>query len=146
MYCRNCGELLNGDICDKCGYNSNVKNPFKNVIADKKTKEDIGDGVLAYLVNAKEITKEDFKNLKIEFGYLFLDDDNEVNTLLKVIVPKKLFKHEKVFYIAIQKKRLMLLGDNFTEQLFRKTSQDMLVMHKVDLNNKNNNDYFMELS
>ena len=53
-----------------------MSSPFKNIITDKQAKENIGDNVLAYLVNIKEITTDDFKNLIIEFGYLFLDNNN----------------------------------------------------------------------
>ncbi len=144
--CRNCGSVLNGDVCDKCGYNSNISIPFKNIITDKQAKEDIGDNVITYLINSKKITTNDFKNLIIEFGYLFLDNDNNYSSLLKVIVPGKLFKSERVFYVAIQKKSIMLLENGFDDNQFKKISQDMLVMHKVDLNSIDSKDYSMQLS
>ncbi len=40
----------------------------------------------------------------------------------------------------------MLLENNFDENKFKKISQDMLTMHKVDLNSINPKDYSMELS
>ena len=145
-FCKNCGAKLNGNICDNCGYDHNLSNPFKNIITDKKSKEDVGDNVLAYLVNIQKIDQNDFKDIIIEFGYLFLDNNNVYSSLLKVTIPKKIFKPEKIFYIAIQHKKIMLLENNFNEDLFKKTSHDMLVMHKVDLNTVNQNDYFMQLS
>ena len=113
--CRNCGSILNGDVCGKCGYNSNLSNPFKNIITDKQAKENIGDNVLAYLININKITTNDFKNIIIEFGYLFLN--NAYSSLLKVVVPKKLLSSQKVFYIAIQQERIMLLENNFDENM-----------------------------
>ena len=144
--CRNCGSVLNGDVCDKCGYNNNLSNPFQNVITNQQAKENIGDNVLAYLINIKKITTNDFKNLVIEFGYLFLTHDNTYSSLLKVILPKKLLRPQKIFYIGIQQGKIMLLDNNFNENMFKKVSQDMLAMHKVDLNSINPKDYSMELS
>ena len=144
--CRNCGSELHSDICDKCGYNHNLTNTFKNIITNKKAKEDVGDNTLAYLVNTKLITKNDFKGLIIEFGYLFLDNNNSYCSLLKVIIPKKLLKSERTFYIAIQNKQIILLDNNFNDTLFKKTSTDMLTMHKVDQNKINKNDYLMQLN
>ena len=144
--CRNCGSILNGDVCDKCGYSAKKSTPFKNVITDQQAKEKIGDNVLAYLININKITKNDFKNLIIEFGYLFLDNNNTYSSLLKVIVPKKVLSPQKIFYIGIQQEKIMLLKNNFDENMFKKISQDMLVMHKVDLNSMNPKVYSMELS
>ena len=146
LVCKNCGSILNGSVCDKCGYNSNLSNPFKNIITNQQAKENVGDTVLAYLINLKKITTKDFKNLIIEFGYLFLDNNDAYSSLLKVIVPKKVLSPQKIFYIAIQKEKIMLLENNFNENVFKKVSQDMLVMHKVDLKGINTKDYVMELS
>ena len=146
LVCKNCGSKLNGVVCEICGYNSNLSNVFKNIITDKKAKEDIGDHVLAYLLNQKKIYEQEFKNIIIEFGYLFLDDNNVYSSLLKVVLPQNTFGSSKIFYIGIQNERIMLLENGFNEDMFKKTSQDMLVMHKVDVNNINKDDYYMQLS
>ena len=40
---------------------------------------------------------------------------------------------------------MMLLTENFDEDKFRNISNDMLNMHKVDLNTINKKDYIMQL-
>ena len=144
--CRNCGSKLNGSVCENCGYSVNIDNPFKNIITDKTAKVDVGDHVLAYLVNQNILDKQELMNIAVEFGYLLLDDDNHYSSLLKVIVPQNQFGPTKIFYIGIQKERILLLDNNFNEEMFKKVSNDMLVMHKVDINNKNEDDYIMHLS
>lgn len=145
--CRNCGKELIDGRCNNCGYTTNISNPFDNVITNRQLKEQVGDSALALLANNKLISLEqDSKHLVIEFGYLLLPKDiDKPAALLKVITPKKLFKASKVFYIALQKGEMMILGDNFNEEMFRKVSTDMLTMHNVDLNTINKNEYIMEL-
>ena len=65
--------------------NNEVENPFKNIINDKKQKEEIGDTIIAFLENQKLIDmKKELKHLLIEFGYLLKDNNNEIVTLVKV--------------------------------------------------------------
>ncbi|MDE5630292.1 MAG: hypothetical protein K2I70_01705, partial [Bacilli bacterium] len=64
---------------------------------------------------------------------------------LKVITPSKILKKSKTFYLSIQEGNMMLLDNHFDEAMFQKVSSDMLVMHKVDVNNLNKKDYIMEL-
>ena len=40
--------------------NNEVENPFKNIINDKKQKEEIGDTIIAFLENQKLIDKIDW--------------------------------------------------------------------------------------
>lgn len=123
-----------------------VEKPFKNIIDDRKRKEEVGDIILAYLTNQNLINmKKDFNHLTIEFGYLFQDNDNNIVTLVKVETPSRLFKKNKTFFVAYQENKLMLLTNGFDYVLFKKTSEDMLKMHNVDLNSLNKKDYFMEL-
>lgn len=144
--CRNCdNELIEGK-CNNCGYAIN-SNPFENVINNRKLKEQIGDNVLSLLVNNKLITLEqDAKNLIVQFGYLLLPKDTDKPAaLLKVVTAKKLLKPSKVFYVAIQKGEMMILGDNFNEETFRKVSADMLTMNGIDTSAINKKQYIMEL-
>ena len=123
-----------------------VEKPFKNIIDDRKRKEEVGDIILAYLTNQNLINmKKDFNHLTIEFGYLFQDNDNNIVTLVKVETPSRLFKKNKTFFVAYQENKLMLLTNGFDYVLFKKTSEDMLKMHNVDINSLNKKDYFMEL-
>ena len=110
-----------------------VEKPFKNIIDDRKRKEEVGDIILAYLTNQNLI------------GYLFQDNDNNIVTLVKVETPSRLFKKNKTFFVAYQENKLMLLTNGFDYVLFKKTSEDMLKMHNVDINSLNKKDYFMEL-
>lgn len=120
-----------------------IDEPFKNIIDDKKVKVKIGDTILSYLINQNLIDIEnDLNHLVVEFGYLFQDNDNNIVTLIKVETANKL----KTFFVACQENKLILLTDEFNEALFRKTANDMLKMHKVDMTNLNRKDYFMELS
>ncbi len=127
--------------------NNEVENPFKNIINDKKQKEEIGDTIIAFLENQKLIDmKKELKHLLIEFGYLLKDNNNEIVTLVKVKTPSKLLKKEKIFFLAMQQGELILLDNNkFNELVFRKVSDDMLKMHNVNMDSLNPKDYFMEL-
>lgn len=145
--CRNCGAKVKGKKCPKCGYDIEIDKPFQNVITNKTYKENVADTALSILIDKKLISKDkDLKNLKVEFGYLLLPDNTEdLCALLKIITPKRMLAKSKIFYVAIQQGNMMLLDDRFDEAMFRKVSEDMLVMHKVDLNTVNSKDYTMEL-
>ena len=127
--------------------NVNIENTFNNVISDKALKENLADTALSLLASHKFISLEkDLKHLVVEFGYLLMPKDrDEVSTLMKVTTPKKLFQAPKVFYLGSQSGKLMLLNENFGEDMFRKVSQDMLTRHKVDMTTINRNEYIMEL-
>lgn len=125
----------------------NSKKPYENGIKNKQYKEKLADTAIALLVNKKLISMEkDLKNLIVEFGYLLLPDNHdEVSSLLKITTPKRLLQNQKVFYMGVQKGKMMLLTENFDENTFRKISNDMLNMHKVDLNTMDRKDYIMQL-
>lgn len=119
---------------------------FENAITNKQLKESLGDAAIALLVNQNLITLEkDLKHLVIEFGYLFINHQNQPSAMLKMTIPKKLFKPERIYYFGTQDGKLLLLDNNFNEETFRKIQNDMFVMHKVDVININRNDYKMEL-
>ena len=126
---------------------NNINNTFDNIISNKAIKEQLADTALALLASHKFISMEkDLKHLVVEFGYLLMPKDcDEVSTLIKITTPKKLFQSQKVFYLGSQAGKLMLLNENFGEDMFRKVSQDMLMRHKVDMNSINRNEYIMEL-
>ena len=122
-------------------------NIFDNIINNKAIKEQLADTALALLASHKFISMEkDLKHLVVEFGYLLMPKDrDEVSTLIKITTPKKLFQSQKVFYLVSQGDKLLLLNESFSEDMFRKVSQDMLMRHKVDINTINRNEYIMEL-
>ena len=119
---------------------------FENVIDDKKIKEDFGDLAISVLVNGKLIDiNKDLKHLVVEFGYLFKISENNFTTMFKMTIPKKLFSKERVFYFGTQNGNLMLLNSSFNEEMFRKIQHDMFIMHHVDIEKENRNQYIMEL-
>lgn len=145
--CRNCGAKVKSKKCSECGYDIEIDKPFKNVINNKEYKENVADMALNLLIDKNLISKaKDLKHLRVEFGYLLLPETKEnICALLKVITPKKLLSKSKVFYLAIQEGKMMILGNDFNESMFRKVSSDMLAMHKVDLDKINPKDFIMEL-
>lgn len=145
--CKNCSNELIEGKCNNCGYIGNISNAFENVINNRHLKEQLGDSALSLLSNNKLISLEkDTKHLIVEFGYLLLPKDSDKpSSLLKIVTPKKLFKQSKVFYIAIQKGEMMILDNNFNNEMFKKVSLDMLTMHGVDISAINKNEYVMEL-
>lgn len=147
IVCRNCRTQFIGDQCPQCGYNMNINNPMVNIITYKNAKEQLAEAALAILASNNLISMEkDLKHLVVEFGYLLSSEDgNKISTLLKVIIPKRMFKEQKTFYLGTQDGKLIILNENFNETMFRKVSNDMLTMHRVDLSNINSSDYIMEL-
>ena len=145
--CGYCNTEFSGETCPNCGYNISARRPYKNVITDKKYKEQIADTAIAILVNNNLISmKKDLKHLIVKFGYLLLNEKtNELHTLIKVMPPKKMFQKQKVFYLGSQEGKLLLLNEMFTEELYIKTKTRMLTLHQVDLNTINERDYGMEL-
>jgi len=127
--------------------NVNTENKYDNLISDKGLKEKLADTALALLANHKFISLEkDLKHLVVEFGYLFMPKERDhVSTLMKITTQKKLFQPSKVFYLGTQDGKLLLLNENFGEDMFRKVSQDMLIRHKVDMTTINRSEYIMEL-
>ena len=119
--CGNCNTEFSGETCPNCGYNISARRPYKNVITDKKYKEQIADTAIAILVNNNLISmKKDLKHLIVKFGYLLLNEKtNELHTLIKVMPPKKMF--QKLFlimnicviclsnYISVFKKQMEIL-------------------------------------
>lgn len=145
--CRNCGNEIEGNKCPNCGYTMVFDKPFKNVISNKEYKELIGDNALSLLMNNNLISKSELNHLRIEFGYLLYDEDRDILTsLIKVIIPKKMFHNQKIFYLGMSDSKLMLLdNDKFNDQMFYKVSTDMLTMHGVNMALEDKSKYIMEL-
>jgi len=135
------------DIFYLLGINKDLIKEDDNLISDKGLKEKLADTALALLANHKFISLEkDLKHLVVEFGYLFMPKERDhVSTLMKITTQKKLFQPSKVFYLGTQDGKLLLLNENFGEDMFRKVSQDMLIRHKVDMTTINRSEYIMEL-
>ncbi|MFT6924096.1 MAG: hypothetical protein ACJA1C_003117 [Crocinitomicaceae bacterium] len=64
----------------------------------------------------------EFENTKVEFGYIYLRD-NEYESLFKVMTDKK------TAYFALQQGELMRLQDTFNDELFQGTIDGMTSLH-----------------
>ncbi len=98
-------------------------------------KEHFGNLAVSLLVDRNFILSPyRLKHLVIEFGYLLITDDSDkACTRFKVILPKKLFKTQKIYYFGTQDDKLILLNGQFTEEIFRSIQNDMFAMHKIDV-------------
>ena len=145
--CRNCGQPIDGNECPNCGYEMLASKPFKNVISNKEYKEYMANSAIALLMNNKLLSQNELKHLKVIFAYLLYDEDNDVlNTLMKIIPPKKMFQPQKSFYCGTQGTKLLLLDEEkFNDELFKKTAYTMLTMHGVNMALEDDSKYVMEL-
>jgi hypothetical protein len=64
----------------------------------------------------------EFENTKVEFGYIYLRD-NEYESLFKVMTDKKTRN------FAVQQGKLMCLQDAFNDELFQGTIDGMTSLH-----------------
>ncbi len=92
----------------------------KNEINNRELKEALASAALKLLTQGKDY--EELAGLQCQFGYLFQIEDHGLEALFKVTTDKG------VIYFAAQKTSLMRL--NFTEELFRGTTETFLEMHK----------------
>ena len=119
---------------------------LENAIMDRELKEYFGDMAIALLTNHNLISQhDDLKNLVIEFGYLFLDSQNEPYAMFKIMLSKNTMQSQRTFYFGTQDGKLLLLNQQFTEDIFRSVQEDMFMMHGIDIENENFNHYVMEL-
>jgi len=65
----------------------------------------------------------DLANTKVEFGYLFMIGDHDIEALLKVITDKT------TIYFAVHKSSVMMLSPDFNEQNFDFTTETFLDIH-----------------
>lgn len=92
-----------------------------NQINNKELKEELLDNALACLVNAHEITTEDFKRIQAKFGYLLMLENHGIEALFKII------KDDKIYYFAFQQNTLKFI--DISEQQFESVTQYMLKNH-----------------
>ncbi len=93
----------------------------RNAIDDRELKIKLADAALGLLVQGEDFGE--LANTKCEFGYLFDIEGHGIEALFKLETDKV------TAYFAAQGDRLMRL--NFTEELFRSTTEGFLEMHKA---------------
>ncbi len=93
----------------------------RNAIDDRELKIKLADAALGLLVQGEDFGE--LANTKCEFGYLFDIEGHGIEALFKLTTDKT------TAYFAAQGDRLMRL--NFTEELFRSTTEGFLEMHKA---------------
>ncbi|MCI8653999.1 MAG: hypothetical protein HFF11_09955 [Angelakisella sp.] len=97
------------------------KNPNeRNLIGDRQVTANLANTALGMLAQGEDY--EDLAGTKCEFGYLFEIEDHGLEALFKIITDKT------TAYFAAQKTSLMRL--NFTEELFRSTTETFLELHQ----------------
>ena len=82
-----------------------------------EAKEFLANTALTQLEKGEDIYE--FANTKVEFGYIYLRND-DFEGLFRVITDKK------TVYFAAQQGQLMRLNDTFNEELFQGTIQQMV--------------------
>lgn len=98
-----------------------------NEIGNKKLKIQLADEALKLLVCGKDYN--DFAYTKCEFGYLFDIRNHGIDALFKIETDKI------TAYFAIQGGKFMRL--DFTEELFRSTSDGLFKKQQMDYIRKN---------
>ena len=102
------------------GKNKNKEPAEKNMIGDQQLTANLADTAIGMLAQGQD--DEDLAGTKCEFGYLFQIEDHGLEALFKLTTDKG------TAYFAAQKTSLMRL--NFTEELFRSTTETFLSMHQ----------------
>lgn len=98
----------------------NEKKPQeRNEIGNKDLKEQIAEAALAILEEGTDY--QDLLYTKVEFGYLFDIEDHGIEALFKVVTDKT------TAYFAVQGETLLRL--NFSEELFKGTTETFLALH-----------------
>ncbi len=83
-------------------------------------KELLANTALGLLEQGSDFT--DAVNTKVEFGYIYLREDN-YEAMFKVITDKK------TVYFAVQKGQMMRLNDTFNDLMFEGTAKQMKELH-----------------
>ena len=117
---------------------------IKNAITNKELKDKFIKEALKVLKN-KKLMKRNTKNITIEFSYLIINENNQAETTLKVVIPKKLFKEEKVYYMSLYNDKLIILQESFSESLFLKLREMKLFFLNEDKEKMNYYDYVIKL-
>ena len=92
----------------------------ENRIGDRELTANLADAAMGML--AQGVDYGDLAGTQCQFGYLFWIEDHGLEGLFKISTDKT------TAYFAAQKDKLMRL--NFTEELFRSTTETFLSMHK----------------
>ncbi|MBP1042395.1 hypothetical protein I6N95_15350 [Vagococcus sp. BWB3-3] len=91
----------------------------RNEIDNEELKELLANTALAQLENGKDY--DSLLGTTVDFGYLFDITDHGIEALFKITTDKG------IFYFAAQKQSVLRL--NFTEDLFRSTTERFLELH-----------------
>ncbi|MEQ9265829.1 MAG: hypothetical protein RLN81_11445 [Balneolaceae bacterium] len=94
-----------------------AKVPFDEI---KQVKETLADNALEQLKMGSDLDK--LENIEVEFGYIYMRNDG-LEALFKVVTDRK-----SIFFAA-QQGKLMRLQENFNDELFQRTIQQMEEIH-----------------
>lgn len=97
-----------------------------NQMYNGQLKETLVNTAIGVLLENQLIGAEDFKGLKVEFGYIFFMEDEQLEALFKICYS------EKSVYFAAQKGKLMMV--TITEEMFEQTIAYMRDTHPCLLN------------
>ena len=125
------------------GENNNIKQEEKkeeqvkeykevNLADNEELKRNIVDEAANSLAKQNKVDPEKDQNLLFNFGYIFTRKDGKTEALFELI-----FASDKVFYMALQDNKLILL--NFDEETYRNTVQSMINEHECLRDNKVSN-------
>lgn len=93
----------------------------KNIINNIELKIKIANSAINVLSQKKIITEKDYLNLNVNFGYILLKENGDIESLLKVNW------NENVQYFAIQNNKLMNIDIN--EKSYQETIDTMKLNH-----------------
>ena len=93
----------------------------KNLKFDNNTKTNLGNAAVQLLIQKNMINDNDLKSLKLEYGYIFLKDNGEIEALFRVVLA------EREYYFALQKGSLMLV--NLSNNQYLQTIEGMENYH-----------------
>ncbi|MFR9215980.1 MAG: hypothetical protein ACLVKK_07075 [Ruthenibacterium sp.] len=117
-----------------------------NGIMRKDLKESFGNFAISLLSNNNLISSsKDLQHSVVEFGYLLIDSLGRPQAMFKLTIPKRLFHPQRTFYFGTQNGQLLLLNEQFTEEAFRAIQNDMFMMHGIDVDTADLQNYIMEL-
>ena len=77
-----------------------------NQINNMELQEQLVNSALSVLVDMQKITPDDFADVEVEFGYLFMIEGHGLEALFKIE------KNDDVYYFAAQQAELMLVDIN----------------------------------
>lgn len=93
----------------------------KDQSGNKELKGKMVDSAIAMLINLNEMTVDEIPNITVEFAYVLMLENNNLQALFKII------KGNLAYYFAVQKEKLMSL--TIGEQQYQETRNYMLNYH-----------------